>query len=493
MRWSHSYDRITEQANRQGVDPFYAVYQDLFRNKDRLRPLWNKARKLLYDYSLSLWEAKNELWLSEGRRIPATGVVYKPAKTPAPAKKSQKQIPGTIYLNNGRYYWIVAGKMDARPLIDPKSKPTVPGTFIKDGNRYYWFIARWLKRQRLVPDGEKFSAKDRKTAEKVALKKWKQLQKDNPALAAKILKHTRSQGLATKDRKLAEKIALRMWKDIQKNDPDLAAKILTDNRPQAKDHWHAQIKAKGKHRFIGSFKTKKEAQDAYRKEFERIHGYPAGYNVQCIPKIAKVWPTWTEEKERLALMNEQPKLPVIGNRSKTEALEPVIKRMQKVDWLVDHCMVVFDENHPSASEDLAAASRGERWLAEIKREHQRPVIQGSASIDKQSQRIRITVFDQGTEYQQVLIEEIYHVIFEIIRHASPKFFASIRNWYLKEKKKGLDPTWQMHEAFAEMMVQESQVPESTSLPRHVVNYAQRVFSPSNHVPASVIKEVAAGV
>jgi len=455
--------------------------------------LWNTARKLLYDYSLSLWEAKNELWLSEGKRIPATGVVYKPAKTPAPAKKSQKQVPGTIYLNNGRYYWIVAGKMDARPLIDPKSKPKVPGTFFKDGNRYYWFIPRWLKRQRLVPDGEKFSAKDRATAEKVALKKWKQLQKDNPALAAKILKHTRSQGLATKDRKLAEKIALTMWKDIQKNDPNLAAKILTDNRPQAKDHWHAQIKGKGKHRFIGSFKTKKEAQEAYRKEFERIHGYPAGYNVQCIPKIDKVWPTWTEEKERLALMNEKSKLPVVGNLSKAQALEPVIKRMQKVDWLVDHCMVVFDENHPSASQDLAIASRGERWLAEIKKEHKRPVIQGSASIDKQSQRIRITVFDQGTEYQQVLIEEIYHVIFEIIRHASSKTFASIRNWYLKEMKKGLDSTWQMHEAFAEMMVQESQVTESTSLPRHVVNYAQRVFSPSNHVPASVIKEVAAGV
>jgi len=284
-----------------------------------------------------------------------------------------------------------------------------------------------------------------------------------------------------------------MWKDIQKNDPHLADKILTDNRPQATDHWHAQIKADGITRFIGSYKTKKEAQDAYRKEFEKIHGYPAGYNVQCIPKMDKVWPTWTEEKQRLALMNEQPKLPVIGNRSQTEVLEPVIKQMQRVEWMVDHCMVVFDENHPSATEAVAVDSRGRKWLAEIKQCGKRPVIQGSASIDKQAQRIKITVYNQGAGYQQVLIEEIYHIVFEIIRHVACKTFASIQKWYVNEIKKGLDPTWQMHEAFAELMVQESRTPGSTSLPRHVVHYAQRVFSASHHVPAAVIKKIAAGV
>ena len=486
------YDRIMEQANNAGIDSFCALYKNLFARKDSLRPLWNKARQLLYGYSLSLWEAKNELWLSEGKRIPATGVVYKPVKTTKKAYPSRK-IPGTIYLNNGRYYWIVAGKMDARPLIDPKSKPKVPGTIFRDGNRYYWFIPKLLKRQRLVPDGEKFSAKDRATAEKVALKKWKQLQSDNPAQAAKILKHTRSQGLATKDRDLAEKIALTMWKNIQKNDLDLAAKILTDNRPKATDHWHAQIKTDGKIKFIGSYKTREEANAAYIKEFKKAHGYPAGYNVQCVPKIDKVWPTWTEQKARLALMDDHSKMPVIGKSQQKQVLEPVLMQMQKIDWLVDNCMVVFDDNHPIAPENLAIASRGECWLAEIKKQHKRPVIQGSASIDKQSYRIKITIYGQGAEYKQVLIEEVYHIVFEIIRNASPKTFASIRKWYTNQLRKGLDPSWQMHEAFAELMVQENQKSQSTTLPHNVVSYAQRVFSPSNHVPASVIKEVAACV
>lgn len=485
------YDRICEDANKAGVDTFYAVYKELFAGKERLKPLWNKARKLLYDYSLSLWETKNEFWLSEGKRIPATGVVYKPARTSAGKKSPKKKVPGTIYLNNGRYYWVVARKMAPKPLIDPKSKPKVPGTIFKDGNRWYWFIPRWLKRQRLVPDGEKFSTTDRAAAERIALKIWRQLKKDDPAHAAKILAHTRSSGLATKDKALAEKIAQKMWKDIQKNNPKLAAKILTDNRPKATDHWHAQIKTGRTVRFIGSYKTREEANAAYLKEFEKVHGYLAGYNVQCIPKIDKVWPTWTEEKMRLALMDEHPKMPVIGKSQNRQTLEPVIKQMQKIDWVVDNCMVVFDDDHPAAMDDVAIDSRGEHWLAEIKKQHKRPVIQGSASIDKQSQRIKITIYGQGAEYKQVIIEEVYHIVFEIIKNASPKTFASIRKWYAGQIKKEIDPTWQMHEAFAELMVQESQKPETTSLPRNVVSYAQKVFSPSNKVAQPVMENILA--
>ena len=92
-----------------------------------------------------------------------------------------------------------------------------------------------------------------------------------------------------------------MWRDIQKNDPKLAAKILTDHRPEPSEHWHAQIKTDGKVRFIGSFKTKKEAQDAYKREFEKCHGYPVGYTIQYMPKMDKVWPTWKEQKARLAV------------------------------------------------------------------------------------------------------------------------------------------------------------------------------------------------
>ena len=76
-----------------------------------------------------------------------------------------------------------------------------------------------------------------------------------------------------------------MWRDIQKNDPKLADRISTSKRAKPIDHWHAQIKAKDKMRFIGSFKTRQKAEDAYRREFEKVHGYPVGYNIQSIPKM----------------------------------------------------------------------------------------------------------------------------------------------------------------------------------------------------------------
>ncbi len=485
------YDRIIEHANRQGIDPFYAVYRNLFANRDRLQPYWNRARKWLYDYSMLLWESQNELWLAEGKRTPASGAIYRPKKT-TPSRPTKKSIPGTIYLNNGGYYWTVAGKMKPRPLIDPKSKPRVPGSFIMNNGRYYWWIPGWVKRQRLVPKGEKFSTMDKAVALRIAKNLWAQIQEKAPGLAAGIQEHTRINGIAAKDRAVAVRVAAQMWRQIQKKEPELAAKILTDNRPQAEDHWYAQIVVNRKHRFIGSFKTGAEAQVAYAKEFERAFGYPCGYNVQCIPKIDKVWPTWAEEKARLALMDEHPRLPVIGQSTKTEPLEPLVKRMQRVDWVVENCILVFDDNSPDASQDVAIQSRGEKWYAEMKKQGKRPIIQGCASIDRDTGRIRITVYDQGFSQSRVLTEEVYHIVFEIIRHASPRTFESIKKWYADRLSKGLDPTWLIHEAFADLMVQEEEFPGSTDLPRHVVKYAQRVFSTTNTVPDSAIKRIKAG-
>ena len=284
------YNRIMEEANKQGVEPFYAVYKNLFANKDRLKPYWNRARKLLYDYSICLWETKNEIWLAEGKREPARGIVFK-AKNIVAHKPRKKKVPGTIYLNNGGYYWVVARKMKPRPLIDPKSKLKIPGSFIVSNGRYYWYIPGWVKRHRLVPKGETFSTKDKTTALKIAKKLWNQIKKNTPELAANVRKHTRVNGMATKDRAVAEQVAAKMWEQIQKKTPKLAVKILTDNRPRAKDHWHAQICSERYHRFLGSFKTQAEAEAAYIKEFEKVWGYSPGYNVQCMPKINKVWPS----------------------------------------------------------------------------------------------------------------------------------------------------------------------------------------------------------
>jgi hypothetical protein len=488
------YNRIVEKANQQGIDSFYAVYKNLFTDKDRLHPYWNEARKLLYDYAISLWEAKNEIWLAEKKRVPANGTIFRAKNSTAAKSKSGKnKVPGTIYLNNGRYYWVVARKMTPRPLIDPNDKPELPGSFLCGNGRYYWYVPGWVRRQRLAPNGEKFSTKDKTTALRIAKKLWTQIKKSNPKLAANIMGHTRVNGMATKDRDVAEKVAAEMWKHIQKKNPRLAAKILQDNRPESKDHWYAQIVAERKHQSLGSFKTRTEAEAAYAKEFEKIWGYPPGYNVQSIPKIDKVWPIWQEQKTRLSLMDEHPRLPVIGKSAGTETLEPMIRKMQRVDWLVNNCIVVLDDDSPVASKEVAIQSRGEKWYAEIKKQGKRPVIRGSTSIDKDTGRIRITVYGQGFSESRVLTEEVYHIVYEIIRHASPRTFASIKKWYSNRLKSGLDPTWYIHEAFAELMVQEGEFPCSTDLPRRVVNYAQRVFSPGGNVPNVVMEKIRAGV
>jgi len=483
------YSQITEDANRQGIEPFYAVYKNLFANRDRLRPYWNRARKLLYDYSISLWEAQNETWLAEGKRMPASGTCLRAKKT-SPPKLRKNRVPGTIYLNNGGYYWVVANKMKCRPLIDPKTKPKVPGGFIVNNGRYYWWIPGWVKRQRLVPKGEKFSTKDKAIALRIAKKLWSQIRKNDPELAANVQRHTRINGTATKDRTVAERVAAKMWRQIQKEDPALAARILKDNRPRAEDRWHAQIVVNRKHRFIGSFKTRDEAEAAYAREFERIWDYPPGYNVQCIPKIDKVWPTWAEEKARLALMDEHPRMPVIGKSSEAEPLKPLIKQMQRVDWLIENCILVFDDNSPVASQDIAIQSRGNKWYGEIKRQGKRPVICGSASIDTDTGRIRITIYDQGFGNKQVLAEEIYHIGFKVLRYSRPKTFEAIQRWHKAQLKSGSDPTFSPPDMFSHSMaLEESGI--TTSLPRGVVKHAQKIFSPAGTVPASAIQQVKA--
>jgi hypothetical protein len=482
------YDRIVQSANEQRTSPFYAVYRQLFNNPDQLKPYWDNARQMLYEHSLKLWEQQNHRQLTDGDRIPPDGVT---CRVKEPVQRLKKKIPGTIYLNNNRYYWIVAGKMKAVPLIDPATAPKFPGTLFKDGSRYYWFIARFLKRQRLVPKGQKFSTNDRATAEKIALAKWKQIQKDKPAFAAKVLKHTRSQGLATTERQLAEKIALKMWRDIQKNDPKLAAKILTDHRPEPSEHWHAQIKTDGKVRFIGSFKSKQEAQAAYKREFEKSHGYPVGYAIQYMPKMDKVWPTWQEQKVRLASMEVQPVMPVIGPIEKAKPLTTLIERLKKVDWLAHHCMVVLDDTTPRATMDMTIQSRGEIWLAEIKKQGKNTSIYGETAIDRDSRRIRVTLFEPAFDNPAVLAEEVYHLAYRVLGHTQPATAGQIHRWYDKKLQKNLDPTLSEDEAFAQAMVREEIGGNKSDLPRGVVRQAKKLLSPSCRVQDSVFEKMMA--
>jgi hypothetical protein len=479
------YRQIVEKANQQGIDPFYAAYQALPRGT--LPRYWNQARRWLYDYSLTLWETQSELWLAEGKRAPAGGVIYKPKKDTVAAPK-KNAVPGTIYLNNGRYYWVVARKMKPRPLIDPQSKKKVPGTIFEQGGRYYWVVSGLLKRQRLVPEGQKFSADDRATAEKVTYQKWQQLQKDNPALAARILTRRQAQGLATKDRALAQKIAARLWRQIQRDDPELAAKILTDHRPKPKDHYYAQLVVEGKHRCLGSYTSKAEARAAYTREFEEAFGYPPGYNVQCLPKLDKVWPSWQEETARLARMTERPRLPVICRPDDVESLAPMIQKMQKVRWLIGHVMLVFDDGAPVAWPDIAIQSRGMSWYEQTRSHGKHLVVCGCAYVDPDTRRIRITVYEPGFGTRQVLAEEVYHVGLKILFYKSPRLFAAIRRWYRRQLAQGCDATFSLADMFASTMAAE-ETGVRTSLPPGVVRAAQKLLCPTSHIPTSIMQRL----
>ena len=479
------YRQTVERANQQGIDPFYAAYKTLPANT--LERRWNLARRWLHDYSLVLWETQNELWLIEGKRSPAGGVVYRPKKDTvcAPTKKT---VPGTIYLNNGRYWWVVARKMKPRPLIDPQSKKKVPGTIFQQGGRYYWVISGVLGRQRLVPEGEKFSTDDQATAEKIAYQKWQQLRKENPSLAARILHRRQAQGLATKDRALAEKIAARLWRQIQRDDPELAAQIRESRRPPAQDHWYAHIGAGANQRHIGSYPSKAEAGAAYAKEFEATYGYPPGYNVQCMPKLDRVWPSWQEQMSRLQRMAGRPRMPVICRTDDTEPLAPLIRTMQKVDWLVGHVMVVFDDEAPVASPDIAIQSRGTAWYEQTRSQGKHLVVCGCANIDADTRRIRITIYKPGFGTRQVLMEEIYHIGLKILSYESPRLFAALRRWYRDQLGKGSDPTLSLADRFASRMAAE-ETGVRTSLPPGVVNAAQKLLCPTSHIPASIMQKL----
>jgi hypothetical protein len=187
-------------------------------------------------------------------------------------------------------------------------------------------------------------------------------------------------------------------------------------------------------------------------------------------------------------MNEHPRMPVIGRLTQVEALRLMIERMQTVDWVVNNVILVLDGNSPAAPQDVAIQSRGEKWYGELKRRGKRAVICGSASLDGDTGRIRITVYNQGLDDKRVLAEEIHHISFKIIRCASPGTFEAIQRWYECQLGKGRDPTFSMPDMFSSSMALE-ECGITTSLPRQAVRHALRIFSTRSDVPDSAMKQV----
>jgi hypothetical protein len=183
-------------------------------------------------------------------------------------------------------------------------------------------------------------------------------------------------------------------------------------------------------------------------------------------------------------------MPVIGRSGQTEALKPMVDRMQKVGWLTENVILVFDDNSPSASQEIATQSRGVSWYEQIKQQGKRPVILGAASIDKDTGRIKITIYNQGFDNEQVLAEEIYHIAYKVIRHAKPKAFEATQRWYQDQLKKGSDPTFSPADMFCcNMALEESGI--TTSLARGLVRQAQNIFSPASIIPNCLMQKVKA--
>jgi hypothetical protein len=331
------YDRIIEDANKDGIEPFYAVYNNLFCRPDTLRPVWNKARRILYGYSAVVREAA----------------------------------------------------IDAGLIEEPASLGIT-----------------WHRRRKA---------------------------------------------------------------------------------------WQAQIAFKGRQKYLGIFKNKADARATYNEAAAEMGHIPG------LPDIDKIWPTWEQQKDRLAQFNERARMPIIYQQQDThkerkfglrppEALRDLVERMKGVGWLVHHCLLAFDDNWPSASQEIAVKSRGRRWCDDIKKRGRRFVIQGCTWVDKDAGRIRITIYRPGFGNEKVLAEEAYHVVFGIIREADPTAHRATQRWYKSRLKSGADPTACLDEAFSKSMaLEDSGV--ATSLPRSLVKRAQQVFSPAGRIPASVMDKV----
>jgi len=172
-------------------------------------------------------------------------------------------------------------------------------------------------------------------------------------------------------------------------------------------------------------------------------------------------------------------------------LRELVERMKGVHWLTKHCKLAFDDDWPAASPDIAIQSRGNRWYEKQSEHGKRFVIQGCTSIDKDTGRIGITIYRSGFDNDQVLAEEVYHIVFGILRHTHPETYQATQRWYERNLNSGADPTVSLDEVFSKSMgLEESGV--TTDLPRRVVKHARSIFSSDGKVPDSIMEKVKTG-
>lgn len=426
---------IIEDVNEKGKNVFAKLCDLSGRDKRALKHAWNDARRTLNNYAEKLWYQRGNY----SEQI---------------AQKKEKDLPGTIYLNNGRYYWLPKKGEKAVPLIPEKEKNKLPGSLLKNKpGGYFWWIPHRKFRRRMVPKGQKVATKDLKTAQSLQRQEWERIREYEPQLADELM-NMRKWGVATKHKPTAVRIVKKLWSQMQEEDPQTAARVMSDKRPEA-----------------------------------------------TRPDIDAVWPSWAEEQARLGQLENKPQIPILyqkqdlrdewkyGLRVPT-GLEKTVDKIKKVDWLTKDAMLVFDDNSPTATRQLAIQSNGRDWTDQQEKQSKRYRIQGSTSIDKDTGRFRVDIYRPGFDNKSVLTEEIYHIVYGIIRQANPTIYRSTQQWHNKQLKNGADPTCTTEEAFASEMASE-EMGVHTSLPRNVVEYAKKVFSDKSSVDDSVIEEVKA--
>ena len=428
-------ERIIEEANETGRDAFLALYDQSGRNKGTVKRAWNKARGILNDYAENLWKQRD----TYGRQI---------------AQRVKRQLPGAVYLNNGRYYWLPKTGEKVLPLIPKKDRDKLPGSLYKNGpGGYFWWIPDHRFRRRMIPEGKKTATKDIKTAQKLQRLEWERIQQYEPQIAAE-LKSMRKWGVATKHKPTAVRLAKKLWSEMQDKDPQTATRIMFDRRPE-----------------------------------------------RTRPDADVVWPSWTEQKARLALIEDKPKMPIVHPKQDLrdewkyglripKSLEAMVDKIKKVDWLTRNAMLVFDDNSPAVSRDIVTQSNGDKWADSQDKEGKRYVAQGSTSLDKDTGRIRFAMYRPGHSSKRTLGEEVYHVVYKIIRESNPSTFKAIQTWHTKNVDNGGDPTLDTSEAFSKSMAAE-ELGHSSGLPRRVVTHARKIFSNRGDVSRSTIEKVKA--
>ena len=217
----------------------------------------------------------------------------------------------------------------------------------------------------------------------------------------------------------------------------------------------------------------------------------------------QAWPCWQEELDRLRKISTKPQLRILyppqalvkrpGDRGTgSTALEKryglrvpaehenLINTLKKNPWFAANCDIVYNSARPYAPAEIAKSSLTEGYNPAKNYE-----IAGSWHIDRESRRGQITIFRAGFNNLQILAEELYHAVFDIILIADKPLNKKIQRFVRRYA-----PSRSAEEAFAKAMTSESNCRGSSWLPRDMVGLAMDIVKGRRSIPADAMERVA---